>query len=509
MRGLQQSFLSDSERKLAGNLPEKIVQFGEGNFLRGFVDWMVHQLNKKGLFQGRIAAIQPTPHGKVVPKLQAQDGLYTCILRGIENGRNVEQIELVSSISRGINPYEQWSEVLQLAESPDIKFVFSNTTEAGITYWKEPNVADKSPLSFPGKLTAFLYHRFKVLGDGKETGLKIFPCELVENNGDLLKEIVLRIADDWGLPVSFTQWVERSNRFCNTLVDRIVTGYPKDEADVYNEQLGYVDQLLTVGEPYHLFVIEADEETARAIPFHEAGLNVHWAKVKPFRDMKVRMLNGAHTLMVPVAFLCGKDTVFETMQDDLLRRWVEKGIDEEILPMVDGNTDVSWSYRESVIERFRNPFTKHYLLDIALNSFAKFKTRLLPTLLETVEKEQRLPTIIPFSLAALLILYQGSKSGENTLACTRDGQNYTVREQAETISFLAEAWSAYQGEEKQLQDVIETILRQESLWGQNLFEIPGLAEKVHRYVTLIAQRGMRNAVKQLVEGEALHEEISR
>ena len=477
--------------------------------MRGFIDWMVHQLNKKGLFQGRIAAIQPTPHGKVVPKLQSQDGLYTCILRGIENGRTVEHIELISSISRGINPYEQWSEVLRLAEDPDVEFIISNTTEAGITYMKEPYVPEQSPLSFPGKLTAFLYHRFKVLGDSSETAMTIFPCELVENNGDVLKEIVMSIADDWRLPADFLQWIELSNRFCNTLVDRIVTGFPKDEAEEYSARLGYVDQLLTIGEPYHLFVIEADEETARAIPFHEAGLNVHWAQVKPFRDMKVRILNGAHTLMVPVAFLCGKETVFETMQDELLRSLIEKGMDEEIVPTVDGSTSVSKAYRESVMERFRNPFTRHYLLDIALNSFAKFKTRLLPTLLETVEKEQRLPPIISFSLAALLTFYRGRKTGENTLTCTWDGQEYTVREQPETISFLEEAWAAYEGKEGQLLDAIKKILHHEGLWGQSLLEIPDLADKVHRYVTLITQLGMQNAVRKLLEGEVRYEEISR
>jgi len=509
LRGLQQSFLSESERLLVDQLPERIVQFGEGNFLRGFIDWMVHQLNKQGLFQGRIAAIQPTPHGRVVPKLQSQDGLYTCILRGIEKGRTVEQIEIISSIRRGINPYEQWPEVLRLAEDPEVAFIFSNTTEAGITYMKEPYVAEQSPLSFPGKLTAFLYHRFKVLGDGRETAITILPCELVENNGDLLKEIVLSIADDWRLPVEFLQWIEHSNRFCNTLVDRIVTGFPKDEADEYSARLGYVDQLLTVGEPYHLFVIEADEETARAIPFHEAGLNVHWAPVKPFRDMKVRILNGAHTLMVPVAFLCGKETVFETMQDELLRSLIEKGMDEEIVPMVDGSTSVSKAYRESVMERFRNPFTRHYLLDIALNSFAKFKTRLLPTMLETVEKEQRLPPIISFSLAALLTFYRGRKTGENTMTCRWDGQEYTVREQPETLSFLEEAWAAYEGKEGQLLDVVKNILRHEGIWGQSLLEIPDLADKVYRYVVSINQLGMRNAVKKLLEGEVWYEEISR
>lgn len=499
MQCLNKQLIPEEQR--FDHLPERIIQFGEGNFLRGFIDWMVHQLNKKGRFNGRVVAIQPTPHGQVVPKLNAQDGLYTLVLRGIENEKTVDQAEVISSISRGINPYEQWPQVLELAENPEIQFVFSNTTEAGLTYFKEAYDPEQSPLSFPGKLTAFLYHRFRILGDGGKTAMAIIPCELLENNGDRLKEIVLKIARDWRLPAEFVNWVDRYNRFCNTLVDRIVTGYPKDHIDEYRTRLGYDDRLLTVGEPYHLFAIEADDEVAAAIPFHEAGVNVHWTEVKPLRESKVRILNGAHTLMVPVAILAGRETVLEAMEDELLQKFIRKAIYQEIMPVLDSPPAQKQAFSDAVIERFLNPFTKHYLGDIALNSFSKFKARLLPTLLETAEKHQRLPKAITFSLAALIFFYQGKRTEESVMACRLGDREYTVREQPQLLAFLEEVWSGYEGKEEQLMDITKNVLAHEGVWGQSLLEVPGLSATVFGYLSSISQRGMAEALGHLLEGE--------
>lgn len=499
MQKLNKEMIPQKQR--LGHLPEKIIQFGEGNFLRGFVDWMVHECNKQGLFNGRIVAIQPTPHGKVVPKLNAQDGLYTLVLQGIEKEKVVDEVEVISSISRGINPYTDWQEVLKVAENPLIQFVFSNTTEAGLTYVREELDPEKSPLSYPGKLTAFLYHRFKVLGGSKETGMAIFPCELVESNGDLLKEIVVQMADDWCLPIEFKEWVIQDNRFCNTLVDRIVTGYPKDSIDEFRARLGYEDELLTVGEPYHLFAIEADEEIANAIPFHQAGLNVHWTDVKPFREVKVRILNGAHTLMVPVAFQAGKDTVLEAMEDKVLRQFIWRGIYQEIFPILDIPIAQKMPFADSVIERFLNPFNKHFLKDIALNSFYKVRTRLLPTLLETVEKEEKLPETMVFSLAALLSLYRGQKTADNEMTCMRGEETYTLRDQPEVLSLLSDLWAGYQGEPDQLKDLVENVLGQEAWWGIDLNRVPYLAESVYLYLIQILQSGMEESIQKLLQGE--------
>ncbi|MEW9667303.1 tagaturonate reductase [Ammoniphilus sp. 3BR4] len=483
------------------HLSEKIIQFGEGNFLRGFVDWMVHECNKQGLFNGKIVAIQPTPHGKVVPKLNAQDGLYTLVLQGIENEKVIDEVEVISSISRGINPYADWQEVLKVAENPVVQFVFSNTTEAGLTYQKEDLNLEQSPLSYPGKLTAFLYHRYKVLGESRESGMAIFPCELVEGNGELLKEIVLKIADDWNLPSAFKSWVTEHNRFCNTLVDRIVTGYPKDSMEEFRDRLDYEDELLTVGEPYHLFAIEADEEIAHALPLHQAGLNVHWTDVTPFREVKVRILNGAHTLMVPVALQAGKDTVLEAMEDKVLRQFIWKGIYQEIFPILDIPMAQKMPFADSVIERFLNPFNKHFLRDIALNSFYKFRTRLLPTLLETVDKEEKLPETIVFSLAALLSLYRGQKTGDNEMTCLRGEEIYTLRDQPEVVSLLSDLWAGYQGEPEQLQVIVESILGKEAWWGINLNQVPSLFESLYMHLTQILRFGMKESIINLLQGE--------
>ncbi|HJV44887.1 MAG TPA: tagaturonate reductase [Bacillota bacterium] len=475
--------------------PERIIQFGEGNFLRGFVDWMIHRINQKGLFNGSIVAIQPTPHGKVVPKLNKQNGLYTMVLRGIQDDQVIDQVEVITSISRGINPYENWEEVLQVAENPEIQFAFSNTTEAGLVYSKEDYDSSRSPLSYPGKLTAFLYHRYQTFGHSIEAALTMIPCELVENNGDLLKQIVIQLAKDWNFGDDFIEWIEKHNRFCNTLVDRIVTGFPKDQMEQYAERLGYDDQLITVGEPYHLFAIEADESVSSLLPFDQAGLNVHWVDVRPYRELKVRLLNGAHTLMVPVGYLFGKNFVQEVMEDETLRSFIIRGMYQEIFPFVSLNVSQKKSFADSVVERFLNPFNKHFLLDISLNSIYKFKTRLLPTLLDYVADQKCVPATISFSLAALIRFYQGIRWEGNHLVGTRDGEEYPIRDQMETLQFLNDI----EQKSRSIEETIEIILKNKDLWELDLTEIDGLREKVTHYFRIITEKGMKNALLDFIQ----------
>lgn len=481
------------------DLPERIIQFGEGNFLRGFVDWMIHRLNCEGKFNGRIVAIQPTPYGKIVPKLNAQDGLYTVALRGIVDGKIVDTVEIISSISRGINPYTNWNEVLKVAENKEVQFVFSNTTEAGLAYLKEDYCKDISPQSFPGKLTAFLYHRYRFFKGDAVAGMTIIPCELVEDNGDLLKEIVLRIAKDWGLPANFSQWIQSYNRFCNTLVDRIVTGYP-DNIDEFQERLGYVDKLLTVGEPYHLFAIDTDTdpETKQVLPFQEIGLNVFWGNVEKLRDLKVRILNGAHTMMFATGYLYGANTVLQVMNDDLLYRYVRQGIYEEILPCFHFKEEQSRSFADSVVERFSNPFIQHFLVDIGMNATYKFKTRLLPTLLEWVQVKGTLPNVISFSLAALIAYYEPVRIEGSHLIGSRRGEEYQVRDNAEVIQFFYDTWIQYKEDKVTLSNIVNKVLGNRSLWGMNLNEVPELQDKVHDYLYVMVNRGMEQAIKQVV-----------
>ncbi|GAA4715001.1 tagaturonate reductase [Brevibacillus fulvus] len=482
------------------HLPEKIVQFGEGNFLRGFLDWMIQRMNEQELFLGRVVAIQPTPHGKVVPKLLAQDGLYTVALRGFANGEQVDRTEVVAAISRGINPYADWLEVLRLAENRQIEFVFSNTTEAGLSYFQEEYAANRAPLSFPGKLTAFLFHRFQATAGDPTAGLKIFPCELLENNGDLLKAIVMQLAKDWRLPDAFTEWLQSHNRFFNTLVDRIVIGYPKENSEEYEQRLGYRDELLTVGEPYHFFAIEGDETTAAALPFRQAGLNVFWGDVKPFRELKVRILNGAHTMMFAVAYLSGVDTVLQAMEDQQLRRFIQRGMEQEILPYIALEQAVKTNFARSVEERFLNPFNRHQLLDLALNAVTKYKLRVLPSLLDAV-KTGTLPAVLCFSLAGLMLFYRGIQRDGQQLVGMREQQPYSIRDQEEVLQFFQNVWSACQGEKEQVQQLVRAVLGNESFWGENLLQIAGLEEKVGQYLRQMLHDGMRAALTRLLEGD--------
>lgn len=468
--------------------PERILQFGEGNFLRGFLDWMIHRMNRTGLFQGSIVAIQPTPHGKVVPKLNAQDGLYTVVLRGIQDGKRVDDAEIVSVITRGINPYEDWEAVLQTAANRQIQFVFSNTTEAGITYMEEEFSPERAPLSFPGKLTALLYHRYRKFNGDPSTGWTIIPCELVDNNGQVLKQIVQRKASDWQLPLAFHEWLDKHNRFCDTLVDRIVTGYPTEEAEVFAKRLGYDDRMLTVGEPYHLLCIDADEATQESLPLQRAGLNVHWGDVRRHRERKVRLLNGAHTLLFSIGLLCGKRTVGEVMEDSRLCRLVHHALFKEMIPTLDGDERSLELYAQSVLERFENPYNRHLLTDIALNAVSKYRARVLPTLLAQVKRKGNLPPVVVFSLATLLLYYRP--------ACRKIGE---VRDEPGIVRFLENAWSDYGETEESLRKLVHTVLAHEECWGMDLSRVPALEEQVTHDLAEILAGGVEAAVQRRLQ----------
>lgn len=463
---------------------ETIVQIGEGNFLRGFLNWMIHQLHKQGVYSGRVVAVQPTPHGKVVPVLNAQDGLFTTILRGKLKGETIDRAELVQSISRGINPYTDWDEVIALARSTSVKWLFSNTTEAGLTYLHEPYNGKEAPLSFPGKTTAFLYERFLAFDGSLTADIVVVPCELVEENGVVLKGLIQRVAKDWELPEAFLSWLDEAVIFCNTLVDRIVTGFPRGEEDKWATRLGYEDHLLTVAEPYHLFVIEAEQMPSERLPFAEAGLNVVWEKTTSYRELKVRLLNGAHTFLFAAGVLAGETTVKGALENQVLRRFLERGLREELMPTVRANQEVKEAYVASVIERFENPYLAHQLTDIGMNAVYKFKTRLLPAL----EANQR-PQLLLFSLAALLVYMKPIGKEGAFLQGKANGQCYTIRENETTLTILNEAWGQFDQEEKNVAETVQLLLEQEELWGVDLSEH-------HMQVTTY--------VEQLLSGEVEH-----
>lgn len=435
-------------------MKERIIQFGEGGFLRSFVDVFIHKMNEQGLFDGKAVVVQPIAKG-LIPVINEQKGVYHQFLRGIENKEVVNECIKVESISRGVDPYTDYEAYLNLAHNPDMRFIISNTTEAGIEYLGTESINDMPPKSFPAKLTVLLYERFKA----NLPGFIIFSCELIDNNGKELLNCVLKYADLWNLSDEFKAWIKNENYFCNTLVDRISTGYPKDEVAALTEFLGEEDKLMNTAEIFHLWVIEGDFEDE--FPLKKAGINVIWTEdVKPYKKRKVRILNGAHTSMVLGARLYGLSTVKECLDDETVSKFLKKAMFEEIIPTL-GNKEDDIQFGKDVLERFANPFVKHQLLSIALNSVSKFKARVLPTILEYYEINNSLPKCLTFSLAALIEFYRTDESNDNE----------------DIMEFMKTA-------------AVEDILKKEQYWGRDL---SFMKEEVEKYCDIIKNEGMKAA----------------
>lgn len=444
-------------------LKEKVLQFGEGNFLRGFVDWMIDKLNKEMDWNGGVVLVQPLAQG-LVPMINEQDGLYTLYLRGLQNGEKVEETRVVECVTRGINPYENTDEFFECAKNPDLRFIVSNTTEAGIEYKPNQSADDFAGTTFPGRLTMFMKARY----DAGLPGFILLPCELIDKNGDCLKECVLKYAADFGYGQDFADWVEKENHFTNTLVDRIVTGYPRDTAKEMEEQYGYLDNVIDTAEIFHLWVIEGDKELAKEIPFDKIGLNVLWTDdVTPYKKRKVRILNGAHTMMVLAAHLAGLETVKEAMDDELVFSFMKQGLFEEIIPTLDLPKDELEQFANDVIERFKNPFIKHYLLSIALNSVSKYQVRVLPSVLEYIKQHNEEPKRLVFSLAALIAFYRTDAANDNP----------------DVMEFMKTASTG-------------DILAKTEYWGTDL---SFLKPSIDKYLEAIDSKGIREAMKEVVE----------
>ena len=393
--------------------PTKIVQFGEGNFLRAFIDWQIDILNETTGLNAGITIVRPI-NTDFPPLLNTQDGLYTTIIRGLdERGEAVKQTRIIRSVNNEINIYQQFNDYLALAHDQNIQIIFSNTTEAGISYNENDQFADTPPSSYPAKLTRWLYERFSYFNGDPSKGLTLLPCELIDYNGEQLKQLVLKYADQWQLPPHFADWLEQHNTFCSTLVDRIVTGYPKTEADELEQELGYQDTFLDTAEYFYLFVIQGPETIKSLLHLNQTEMNILVVDdIKPYKERKVAILNGAHTALVPVAYLAGVDYVGQAMDDEQLRDFVEQAIYQEIIPVLSLPQDELKTFAQAVINRFRNPFIQHQLLSIALNSMTKYVTRILPQLLAYADKYHTLPTRLTFALAALIVFYRGKRNEE-------------------------------------------------------------------------------------------------
>jgi len=471
-------------------LPERVIQFGEGGFLRGFVDWMIHGMNRKGLFNGRVAVVQPIERG-LVDLLNRQNGTYTMLMRGIENGKVVENTELVRSISRGINPYTHFSDYLQLAHNPEIRFVVSNTTEAGIVYRAEDKLTDEPQVSFPAKLTRLLLERYKAFNADPSKGLVMMPCELIDRNGDKLKKAVLKTAENWQLGAEFTAWINSACIFTNTLVDRIVTGFPKAEIESLCMRAGYDDQLFNTSEQFHFWVIEGPEELRNELPLIEAGFNVVFTPdMTPYRERKVRILNGAHTGMSLAAFLAGKNLVGDCMKDEQIHGHIEKMINEEIIPMLTLPKAELDMFSAAVLERFANPFIMHELLSISLNSVSKYATRNLPTLEKFVSAKHEVPKRLAFGLSALIAFYRGSEIRNGALIGTRDGVEYPIKDNQDILEAFVALWKKYDGTPAGAAAVADAVLANAAWWGgKDLRTVPGLAAMVSAQLNTILTEG--------------------
>lgn len=464
--------------------PERVLQFGGGNFLRCFADWMIHQLNVKAEFNGSVVVVQPTDKG-AVHLLNEQDGLYTVYLRGLRDGQPTSTRELVNVISRGINPYTDFQAYLLTAENAAIRYVISNTTEAGIAYNDADRSDDKPPLSFPGKLAVWLHHRYKFFAGNADRGVHIIPCELVEKNADSLRSILLRLADNWGYEEGFVNWLHTACTFNNTLVDRIVPGYPRERVAEIGQELGYEDKQVVEGEPFHLWVIEAPETLQQELPFQRIGLNVLYVKdVSPYRTRKVRILNGAHTALVPVAYLYGIDTVREAVEDAVVGKFLREAIFDEIIPTLDLPYSELECFAQEVIDRFLNPFVRHQLMSIALNSWSKFQTRVLPSILAYKAKMGVIPQRLAFSLAATIAFYKGKRGNEEI----------PLNDDAEALGLLKAAWDRFDGSEAAYHRVVATVLAFEKNWKINLNEVKGLPKAVTWHLINIEKQDMAKAI---------------
>jgi tagaturonate reductase len=464
---------------------ERIIQFGEGNFLRAFIDWIVWNMNDKAGFDSSVVVVQPIPNG-MVETLNAQDGLYHLTLKGLDKGKQVYTTQLIDVINRGLNPYNQFDAYLKLAENPDMRFVISNTTEAGIAFDPENKFEDKPAGSYPGKLVQLLHHRYETFDGAKDRGLIIFPCELIFENGRVLKECINKYIKHWNLGKNFSDWVNEHCGIYSTLVDRIVPGYPRETADEIKAKTGFDDKLLVEGEIFHLWVIEAPETVAQEFPADKAGLNVLFVpSEKPYHERKVTLLNGPHTVLSPTGYLSGLNTVRECVEDETIGAYVRKVMFDELLPTLNLPANELTQFANDVLDRFRNPFVKHHVTSIMLNSFPKYKTRDLPGLKTYLERKGSLPEGLVLGLAAIITYYKGGKRGTDEIV---------IQDDHKITDLLQHLWKT-----NSVEQIAKGVLAADFIWGENLNEIQGLTTKVISYLSEIQDKGMLEVVKNLLK----------
>lgn len=475
--------------------PERIIQFGEGNFLRCFVDWIIYNMNQKTDFNSSVVVVQPIEKG-MVDWLNGQDCLYHVNLQGRLNGEVVNSLTRIDVISRALNPYTQNQAFMALADEPSIRFVISNTTEAGIAFDPSCKFTDAPASSYPGKLTQLLFRRYKTFGGAADKGLILMPCELIFLNGHHLKDCIYKYIelwkDDFGTDYEgFKAWFTNHCYVCATLVDRIVPGFPRKEIKQIQEKICYEDNLVVQGEAFHLWVIEKPEnmsieELKAEFPAEKAGLNVLIAESeKPYHERKVTLLNGPHTVLSPVAYLSGINIVRDACNDPVVGKYIHKVQFDELMQTLNLPMDELQKFASDVLERFNNPYVDHQVTSIMLNSFPKYETRDLPGLKTYLERKGELPQGLVFGLAAIITYYKGGKRS--------DGADITPNDNAEIMQLLKDLWAT-----GNTQKVAEGVLAADMIWHEDLNKIPGLTELVKEDLDKIQKLGMLEAVKTIL-----------
>jgi len=468
------------------------MQFGEGNFLRAFVDWQIDILNETTPLNAGIAVIRPIDYD-ALPLLNVQDGLYTTIIRGLnEQGEAVADHRIISSINEEIPVYKDFDKYMALAENPELSIIFSNTTEAGIEYISTDKITDAPAKAFPAKLTQWLHHRFEFFNGSSESGIVIIPCELIDYNGEKLKEIVLQYCQLWQLGDEFINWLNDANDFCSTLVDRIVTGFPRDEHQALQEQLGYQDNFMVTAEHFHLFVIQGPAHLAELLCLEGTKLNIKIVDdISPYKQRKVAILNGAHTAMVPLAYMANIDAVGQALAEPLFERYLSELIFNEIIPTLSLPEDELKAFASDVLNRFRNPYIHHLLMAISLNSMTKLKTRLLPQLLEFVKDQQAVPKMMAMAIAGQLLFFKGERAGEKI----------ALSDSEQWLSLFAQLWSDHDNNAIAVVDLVKEVLGAQWHWEQDLNDIPGLTGQVSGYLQAMLTLGVNQVLSQALKGE--------
>ena len=468
--------------------PIKVVQFGEGNFLRAFVDYMIDIANEQGRFDGDIVLIKPINFGNL-DSFHNQDCQYTVSLRGNVDGEGKIINRIVTSVADAVDCYNEYDKYMGLAELESLRFVVSNTTEAGIVFDDTDQFELNPPKTFPGKLTKFLYHRFETFKGDKSKGLVMLPVELIDDNGIMLRKCVMQLIDLWGLSEEFKKWVEEACVFTATLVDRIVTGYPRATENEEWEKLGYEDRIMVTGEPFALWVIESDRDISGEFDLPGAGLPVVFTDDHhPYKQRKVRILNGAHTSFVLASWLCGNDIVRQSMEDEDIRNFMNRTIFDEVIPTLTLPEEELKAFAGEVVNRFNNPYVDHALLAISLNSVSKWRARCLPSLLGYVDKFGRLPAHMTFSIAALMAFYTGTEIKDGALIGHRDGEEYSIKDDMNVLEFFRDNCG------KDTKSFVTAYLGREDFHGQDLNKVSGLTDAVVSYLDDIKANGMRAAL---------------